>query len=65
MDPGDLVLRGGRVLDPATSRDQAGDVRIAGGKIGALIHISEIITICGASIGATDRRMRRRFRRPL
>ena len=25
---------------------------IAGGKVAALIHLSEIITICGASIGA-------------
>src|SRR5258706_2080700 len=33
MDPGDLVLRGGRVLAPAAQRDQAADVRIAGGKI--------------------------------
>nr|MBA3500517.1 amidohydrolase family protein [Deltaproteobacteria bacterium] len=35
MDPGDLVLRGGRVLDPAAARpvDQAGDVRIVGGRI--------------------------------
>jgi dihydroorotase len=36
MDPGDLVLRGGRVFpgDPgARSADRAGDVRIAGGRI--------------------------------
>src|ERR1044072_3518815 len=35
MDPGDLVLRGGRVFDPAAARtiDQAGDVRIAQGRI--------------------------------
>jgi dihydroorotase len=35
MDSGDLVLRGGRVLDPAAQRpvDQVGDVRIAGGRI--------------------------------
>ena len=35
MDPGDLVLRGGRVLDPAAPRpvDVVGDVRIAGGRI--------------------------------
>ncbi|MGE0873002.1 MAG: dihydroorotase [Kofleriaceae bacterium] len=39
MDPGDLVLRGGRVLDLAASRSgrsegwQAVDVRIAGGRI--------------------------------
>ncbi|HTR53903.1 MAG TPA: dihydroorotase [Kofleriaceae bacterium] len=35
MDPGDLVLRGGRVLDPAAPRpvDQVADVRIAGGRI--------------------------------
>jgi dihydroorotase len=35
MDPGDLVLRGGRVLDPAAARpvDQAGDVRIVNGRI--------------------------------
>jgi dihydroorotase len=35
MDPADLVLRGGRVFDPAAARplDQAADVRIAGGKI--------------------------------
>src|SRR5262249_22662611 len=35
MDPADLVLRGGRVFDPAASRplDQAADVRIAGGRI--------------------------------
>src|SRR3954451_85864 len=35
MDPGDLVLRGGRVFDPAAARpiDQAGDVRIAHGRI--------------------------------
>jgi dihydroorotase len=35
MDPGDLVLRGGRVFDPAAARplDQAGDIRIAHGRI--------------------------------
>jgi len=35
MDPGDLVLRGGRVFDPAAARpvDQAGDVRIAHGRV--------------------------------
>jgi dihydroorotase len=35
MDPGDLVLRGGRVLDPAAQRpvDQAADVRIQNGRI--------------------------------
>jgi dihydroorotase len=35
MDPGELVLRGGRVFDPAAARpiDQAGDVRIAGGRV--------------------------------
>src|SRR6185295_1429938 len=35
MDPGDLVLRGGRVFDPAAARplDQVGDIRIAQGKI--------------------------------
>jgi dihydroorotase len=35
MDLGDLVLRGGRVFDPAAPRpvDQAADVRIAGGRI--------------------------------
>jgi dihydroorotase len=35
MEPGDLVLRGGRVFDPAAARpvDQTGDVRIAHGRI--------------------------------
>src|SRR5512139_513710 len=35
MDAGDLVLRGGRVLDPAAARpvDQAADIRIAHGRI--------------------------------
>src|SRR3954465_11008244 len=35
MEPGDLVLRGGRVFDPAAARpvDQVGDVRIAQGRI--------------------------------
>jgi dihydroorotase len=35
MDLGDLVLRGGRVFDPAAPRpvDQAADVRIAGGRV--------------------------------
>jgi dihydroorotase len=35
MDPGDLVLRGGRVFDPAAARpmDQTGDIRIAHGRI--------------------------------
>src|SRR5437762_2898438 len=35
MDPADMVLRGGRVFDPAASRplDQTGDVRIAVGRI--------------------------------
>ena len=35
MDPGDLVLRGGRVFDPGAARpiDQAGDVRIAHGRV--------------------------------
>lgn len=35
MDPGDLVLRGGRVFDPAAARplDQTGDVRIAHGRV--------------------------------
>ena len=35
MEPGDLVLRGGRVFDPGAARplDQAGDVRIAAGRV--------------------------------
>src|SRR5689334_8764353 len=35
MDPGDLVLRGGRVFDPSAARplDHAGDIRIAHGRI--------------------------------
>jgi dihydroorotase len=35
MDPGDLVLRGGRVFDPAAQRpiDQAADIRITNGRI--------------------------------
>jgi dihydroorotase len=35
MDPGDLVLRGGRVLDPGAGKplDVVGDVRIANGRI--------------------------------
>ena len=35
MDPGDLVLRGGRVFDPGAARsiDQSGDIRIAHGRI--------------------------------
>ena len=35
MDPGDLVLRGGRIFDPAAPRplDQAADIRIANGRI--------------------------------
>jgi dihydroorotase len=35
MDPGDLVLRGGRVFDPAAARplDLAADIRIANGRI--------------------------------
>ncbi|MBA3819739.1 MAG: dihydroorotase [Deltaproteobacteria bacterium] len=35
MDAGDLVLRGGRVLDPAASRpvDQVADIRISNGRI--------------------------------
>ena len=39
MDPGDLVLRGGRVFDPGGDRgpgrplDQVGDIRIANGRI--------------------------------
>jgi dihydroorotase len=35
MEPGDLVLRGGRVFDPAAARpiDQVGDIRIAHGRI--------------------------------
>jgi dihydroorotase len=35
MTPGDLVLRGGRVFDPGAARpiDQAGDIRIAHGRI--------------------------------
>ncbi|HEX2689185.1 MAG TPA: dihydroorotase [Kofleriaceae bacterium] len=35
MEHGDLVLRGGRVFDPAAARpiDQAGDIRIAHGRI--------------------------------
>src|SRR5256885_65808 len=35
MDPGDLVLRGGRVLDPTAPRpvDQVADIRIASGRI--------------------------------
>ena len=35
MAPGDLVLRGGRVFDPGAARpiDQAGDIRIAHGRI--------------------------------
>jgi dihydroorotase len=35
MDAGDLVLRGGRVLDPAATRplDLAADIRISGGRI--------------------------------
>ena len=35
MDTGDLVLRGGRVLDPGAQRplDQVGDVRISNGRV--------------------------------
>src|SRR4051812_18752412 len=35
MDPGDLVLRGGRVFDPAAARplDQQADIRITNGRI--------------------------------
>lgn len=35
MDPGDLVLRGGRVIDPGAPRpvDQVADVRIANGRV--------------------------------
>ncbi len=35
MEPGDLVLRGGRILDPSAARplDQVGDLRIVGGRI--------------------------------
>jgi dihydroorotase len=35
MDPGDLVLRGGRVMDSASQHpvDRAADIRIAGGRI--------------------------------
>src|SRR4029077_18708673 len=53
MDPGDLVLRGGRVFDPAAVRpvDQVGDIRIAHGRIveigrglvgGRIIHVQDL-----------------------
>ena len=32
----DLVLRGGRVIDPAAGRDEITDVAVAGGKIAAV-----------------------------
>jgi dihydroorotase len=32
----DLILRGGRVLDPGTGRDQVTDIAFAGGKVAAL-----------------------------
>ena len=33
MDPGDLVLRGGRIFDPAAHVDRRADLRISGGRI--------------------------------
>jgi dihydroorotase len=58
MEPGDLVLRGGRVFDPAAARpvDQAADVRIANGRIveigrglvgGRIIDIKDLWVVPG------------------
>ncbi len=58
MDPGDLVLRGGRVLDPAASKplDAVGDIRIANGRIveigkgltgGRIIDIKDLWVVPG------------------
>ncbi len=58
MDPGDLVLRGGRVFDPAAARplDQIADVRIAGGRIveigrglvgGRIIDVTDLWVVPG------------------
>ena len=52
MDPGDLVLRGGRILDPAAGKplDVAGDIRISNGRI---IEIGKGLT-GGRIIDVTD-----------
>jgi dihydroorotase len=58
MEPGDLVLRGGRVFDPAAARpvDQAADLRIANGRIveigrglvgGRIIDIKDLWVVPG------------------
>ena len=58
MEPGDLVLRGGRVFDPAAARpvDQVGDVRIAHGRIveigrglvgGRILDVSDLWIVPG------------------
>ena len=58
MDAGDLVLRGGRVLDPAASKplDVVGDLRISGGRIveigkglsgGRIIDIKDLWVVPG------------------
>jgi dihydroorotase len=52
MDPGDLVLRGGRILDPAAGKplDVAGDLRISHGRI---VEIGKGLT-GGRIIDVTD-----------
>jgi dihydroorotase len=58
MDPGDLVLRGGRILDPAAGKplDVAGDLRISHGRIveigkgltgGRIIDITDLWVVPG------------------
>jgi len=59
MDPGDLVLRGGRVFDPRPGRSEAwmiADVRIAGGRIveigrgligGRIVDVSDLWVVPG------------------
>ena len=34
----DLLLRGGRVVDPAKGRDEVTDIAFAGGKVAAVGH---------------------------
>ena len=48
----DLVLRGGRIIDPASGRDEAADIAFVDGKVSAIGHDlpaggAEIVDACG------------------
>jgi predicted amidohydrolase len=49
----DLILRGGRIVDPANARDEVADIAFSGGKVAAVgtdlgRNGAEIVDVCAA-----------------